>query len=176
MARPRRPVTTKAVVPTVAAALGLFWPAQSHAAALNLNPDPVLVGTWVVLFLLLIYPVNRFFLRPLTRVLEQREERTQGALDQAEQLLVEARGLQGELEEALRRARERARARQAELTAETQEEERHVLDRAREDASRTVDAMRDAVGRELEQARASLRHDATALAREAAEKILGRAL
>jgi ATP synthase F0 subunit b len=165
-----------AAPPTVAAALGLFWPAQSHAAALNLNPDPVLVGAWVVLFLLLVYPVNRFFLGPMTRVLERREERTRGALAQAEQLLGEARGLQGELEEGLRHARERARARQAELAAETQEQERHVLNRAREDASRTVDAMRDTVGRELEDARATLRLDATALAREAAEKILGRAL
>jgi F-type H+-transporting ATPase subunit b len=176
LARPRRPVTTTAVAPTVAATLGLFWPASSYAAALNLNPDPVLVGGWVVLFLLLIYPVNRLFLRPLTQVLERREESTLGAVAEAEELLAQASRLQDELEQGLRGARERARARQAELAAETQEQERHVLERAREDASRTVDAVRDTVAEELDAARAAMRTDATALAREAAEKILGRAL
>ena len=59
-----------------ALALGLMaLPVDAHAAGLNLAPEMKLVALNIVLFVLLIYPVNRLLVQPLLRVLDERERR-----------------------------------------------------------------------------------------------------
>ncbi len=151
-------------------------PAPALGAVLNLNPDPTIVAANVVLFLALIYPVNRWLLRPMVDLIRERERRSSGTADEASSTRGDIQRLRVELEQGLHSARERAAGGRNEIAAAGQQQEREVLARAREEAVRTVDAVREGVSRELETARSALREEAGALAREAAAKILGRSL
>jgi F-type H+-transporting ATPase subunit b len=157
------------------AALWLVLPATASAAeGLNLFPRLELLVLNVVVFLLLIYPVNRLLLQPLVRVLQEREARTVGALERAESFVREANESRAQFEGRLRQARNRAAERRNRALAEGQAEMQRVLERAREDAAQELDGVRAGVASELETARETLRTDAGTLAVEAAGKILGR--
>jgi F0F1-type ATP synthase membrane subunit b/b' len=124
----------------------------------------------------LIYPVNRLLVQPLLRVLDERESRTSGALAQSQKLADEARTARTELEAGLNEARARAQARRAAILGDGETQERALLDAAREEASRALEGVRSSVQSELAAARTSLQTEARALAREAATRILGRAV
>lgn len=158
------------------ALLALALPVDAHAAGLNLAPEMKLVALNVLLFVLLIYPVNRLLVQPLLRVLEERERRTSGAESEVEQLGADARAARATLDAGLLEARGHAQARRAAILAAGETEERALLDAARNDAVRNVEAVRDAVQSELDAARSALESDTRALAREAATRILGRSL
>jgi F-type H+-transporting ATPase subunit b len=155
---------------------GLALPGTALAAGLNLVPNWSLVALNVAIFLLLVYPTNRFVLQPIVRVLEERERRTSGARAAAARDLETGAALQQDLEARLRAAREQAQARYAEVSAGTQGEARRLLGRAREEAHAEVETVRGAIAGELEQARRALRAESNELAREIAAKLLGRPL
>lgn len=156
--------------------LTLLPRSASAAAGLELYPSlPMLLLNMVVL-LVLIVPVNRLLLQPIVRVLQEREARTSGALERAEQVGAESVESADRLEETLASARAEGQRVRGEIMARSEEEERAILTRARESAARSVEAVRGSISEELEQARGALREDASALAREAATRLLGRNL
>lgn len=150
--------------------------AARAAGGLNLEPDLALVAMNVGIFLLLVLPTNRLLLRPLVGILQERERRTSGAREQAEAGVAEAARARAELEARLRAGRERALERRTAILAAVRNDERALLERARDDARREVDGVREAIASELVAVRTTLQSDARALAREAAAKLLGRAL
>lgn len=160
----------------IAILAGLAIPASAQAAGLNLVPDALTVATNIALFLLLIYPVNRLLVRPLLRVLDERESRTSGALAQSQQLGEEARAARGALEAELAQGRASAQTRRNSILAAGEAREREVLDAAREEASAIVESVHQSVQSELAEVRSGLQADARALAREVATRVLGRAL
>jgi F-type H+-transporting ATPase subunit b len=154
--------------PLAIAALSLAVPASAAAAeGLNLFPRFELLALNIFVFTLLIYPVNRLLLQPLVRVLEQREERTLGALERAESTLGEASGLRGQFEERLREVRSEAAERRGQVLAQGEAEAQRALARARGEAGDALERVRSGV---------AARADSSELAREAAAKLLGRAL
>jgi F-type H+-transporting ATPase subunit b len=155
---------------------GIASPATARAADLNLIPDAVVVATNVALFLLLIYPVNKLLVQPLLRVLDERAARTSGALAQSQKLGDEARSQRADLEARQNEARARAQAQRSAILGDGEVEERALLEAAREEASQSIETVRRAIESELVEARRGLQTDARALAREAATRILGRAL
>jgi len=156
--------------------LGLPAPALAASDGLNLIPDLTLLAANLVVFLLLIVPTQRWLLAPLVRILVERERRTMGATQRAEATATEAVQIRGELERELVRARADAQAQRSLSLGEAEVEERRILEEARIDASRALEAVRSAVEGELTQARRTLQSDAQDLSREAAARILGRAL
>ncbi len=136
----------------------------------------MIVAVNVLLFLALIYPVNRWLLRPMVDLIHERERRSSGTADEASSTREDVQRLRLEVEQGLRSARERAAGGRSEIAMAGQQQEREVLARAREEAVRTIDAVREGVARELETARSALREEVGALAREAAAKIIGRSL
>lgn len=158
------------------AVAGLALPVEAHAAGLNLAPEMRLVALNLLLFVILIYPVNRLLVQPLLRVLDERERRTAGAEGEVEALRSDARAARAALEAGLLEARARAQARRAAILSAGETDERAVLDAARNDAASNVESVRSAVQGELEAARAALGGDTRELAREAAARILGRPL
>lgn len=155
---------------------GLGSPVAVEAAELNLIPDAAVVASNVALFLLLIYPVNRLLVQPLLRVLDERAARTSGALAQSQKLGDEARSQRVDLEARIAQARSQAQARRSAVLADGEVQERAVLEAARDEAAGMVETVRASVQSELSEARRALQSDARALAREAATRILGRAL
>lgn len=168
----RRSESVHGIVLTAVAALLYSTPAA--AAELNLFPSlPVLAGNLIV-FLLLIYPVTKLILRPIVGILEERERRTGGAIEEAEAVTRESTGLRGEIDERLRAAAAGAQSIRAEIAAEADAQQRELLAEARAEAGRIVESVRVSVAEDLEQAREALRSDAQDLAAQAAERILGR--
>lgn len=160
----------------IAIVAGAAIPVPALASDLNLYPDVTTVATNIALFLLLIYPVNRLLVQPLLQVLDEREARTSGALTQASRLGEEARAARIAIEARLVEARAAAQLRRNAILADGEPRERAVLEAARADANGIVESVRTSVQAELAEARGALPADARALAREAAARILGRAL
>ena len=165
------------IAPSVSLAVAVAAvPSVAHAADLNLFPNPVLVAINIVVFALLIYPVNRLLIGPLLRLVEDREQRTSGSREEANRLEVEASALAAELEARLTETRARAQARRAAIMADAESQERSVLSAASDDAARTIDGVRRSIEGDLVAARAGLQNDARTLAGEVAARVLGRPL
>lgn len=168
--------------------LALATPAFAAEAGLQIAPDllEVLQGTrsplesrtlqLLLLFVLMIVPVNRLVLKPLLRVLEERSASIEGARKRATEVGKQA----GAALERYRAAVEVARKQAGEVRKEALDAARgdqvRILGEAREAAEAEVATARTGVADALEQARTTLRAESTALAREAATRVLGRSL
>ena len=162
---------------SIAAAAVLLAPSLAFAAAdFKIFPDPGHMAVNMVIFAALIWPVNKLLIQPLLRVIETREERTVGALQQAAQYGDEATSARTDLEGQLRAARTAAAEVRAGVLAEAESQEQALIGAARETAAATVKEVRDSVAQELGSARDALRAQAGELAQVAASRILGRSL
>ena len=159
------------------AMLCIALPAQAAEGGLNLLPDftRTLPGL-ILVFAVLVYPLNALLFRPIIKALDERDERIAGTRTKAEKLSQDAQAVLEEYETAVRQAREEAersrrgkleeaRARMIETTVAARGEAERKLEEARVELASTLDG-----------ARATLRSQADDLAREAAARVLGRAL
>ena len=136
---------------------------------------PDLSVLWVIaLVLILSVLLDRLLLRPLTRVMQQRESAIRSARELAESSRVKAQAAADEFDVRTRAARndiyrqmdEKRRAaleRRAELVAGTRREIEH-----------TVQEASDRLHRQAEAARQQIDRDADALASTIVERVLGR--
>ncbi len=174
----RHQLKPKSVACWTFAACALFAGAAAASEGdLVLLPDftgklPILI----LLFALLVVPVNAILFKPIFQVLDAREERTTGTCKRAEKIMNDAEKTLANYERAVREVRadaEQARKREA---AAARQENRTVVDAARADAERHFERARTELAAALEQSRQTLRADAQSLADEAASRVLGRAL
>jgi F-type H+-transporting ATPase subunit b len=160
------------------AALALLAPSLAVAAehTLSLTPDLPLMVSLIVLFVVMIAPVNALLIKPLLRVLDERDARTAGTRAKAERLEQDAAAILARYEQAVREAREEGeRARRALLT-EVRAEAQTEIAAARRDAETRLEGARGEIGASLDSARGLLRGQAQELASQAASQVLGRAL
>lgn len=161
-------------LPIVALALAAS-PARA-SEKLSLDPDPWTTLTFIVTFAVIVFPLNQLIFRPLLRVLDEREERIDGARKRADHMQAQAQEALDRYEDAIRTAydevagerRRKLDVARAELTSITQQ--------ARSEAERDLSRAREELSASREAARASLRGSAEELAGLAAERILGRSL
>jgi len=127
-------------------------------------------------FLVLILILNRFLFKPILNVLDERKRKIQeseGSVKELEDRIAQQweayqRQLQG--------AKVSATVEKERLKGEGLEAERSLLDQVRTDMARSMEEARRRVQEEADKARASLRVQADDIAREMAQKILGRSL
>jgi F-type H+-transporting ATPase subunit b len=174
-----RSVTTRLrrLIPCGAlAAAGL--PAAAHAAGgdLVLVPDPAMLVALIVLFVLLIAPTNRLILKPLLRVLDEREARTAGTRARAARLEEEAREVLDRCERELAKTREEAERQRRGVLERVRGEAQQMTDAARSEAERALEGARGELAGAFDDARRGLRAQSQDLAREAAARVLGRSL
>jgi len=169
----RAPVPSLAVAAAVAL---LASPALASEGGIEIMPSPGTLLPLIVLFLVMIVPVNRLLLQPLLAVLDEREARIAGARARAEEVARRADETLSGYESRIAGAR-----------AEAETERRGTLEQARgqhatrvaEERSAGEASIADAraqVAQALEGARAQLESQAQDLARQTAEKMLGRSL
>jgi len=131
----------------------------------------IMICFWVSFWL-----VQRFLIRPLTRVMAEREGRIAGAehewAGKHEAYLSATARLEAELEEAARQA---ARLR-AERRQQAQGERQKLLDAARADAEQRLDDALRGIDRDAAAAREDLRTQVIALGHAFAERLVGREL
>jgi len=161
---------------TLAVLLLTAGAASASEGGIVLWPDPVMLVVMIVLFSLLLVPVNALLFRPLLRVLDLRLERTTGTRERAEKLAASADEILAKYEKAVADVRiEAEQARRAELaTARGETNARTAA--ARAEAEREIERARNEVSAALADARSRLRAEAEPLAREAASRVLGRVI
>lgn len=110
--------------------------------------------------------------KPLIRILEERYNKTQGAVERARADIASAEAKTAEYEQRLRESRlALVRAQEARL-AEVMEVRNTVLNKAREQAAAKVALARAAMEKDVDVAKASLRADAEKLSQEVIDTIL----
>jgi F-type H+-transporting ATPase subunit b len=144
--------------------------AEGEPGLFNINLG---LSIWtVVIFASVFLLLARFAWKPILSVVEAREERIQGALD-------EARKRQADAEELLRKQKEElaeARKQAQEILADTREAadrfRREMEERAREESETILARARAEIQREKESALDALRRGSVDLALAAASKLL----
>ncbi len=135
----------------------------------NLSIVLIMVCFWVTLWL-----VNRFLIRPVNTVLDQRYDRIDGAQKvwtaKNEELLSATTRIEDQLIEAAHAA---AKTRETHRARAQQEKQQH-LDTARNDAEEQLALALKRLSQEAEKARTDLRERAEGLARDFAQRLLGR--
>jgi F0F1-type ATP synthase membrane subunit b/b' len=171
------PVAVCLTVAWVAAAL--FAPTAAFAEeghGLVLVPELGRIAPLILLFVMLIPFSNALVLKPLLRVLDERDSRIGGTRARAERLERDADEILARYERAVHETRDESeRARRTQLTEVRSEAQREIAS-ARSDAEGRLAGARGEIAASLESARGSLRGQAEDLARQAASQVLGRAL
>lgn len=150
--------------------------ARAASAKLELVPD---LHQWLILlagFVLLIPIVTRLIVRPVYAVIDERAERIAGARARAEALETNATEVLARYEAGLRAVREENDRNRSEHVGAARAEQKEMTASAREEADREIERSLSELTASLESARSGLRTTAEELAREAAERILGRPL
>jgi F-type H+-transporting ATPase subunit b len=161
----------------VAALLLWLLPAVSHASGeLVLIPDLRMTLTLIVLFVLLVAPVNQLIFKPLLQVLDEREARTAGTRARAARLEEEAREVLERYEREVAKTREEAERQRRGALEQVRGESQTLTGAARKEAEQSLDRARRELATVVAEARSGLRGGAQELAREAATRVLGRSL
>ncbi len=126
------------------------------------------------LFLLLWVFLSRFVFRPFLRMLEQREQRTDGTLNDAQNLAEEAEQLKASYEQAIAKATEEGNAIKESIRHEAAQTREQLLAQARQETAHFLQTARTEIQVELEKGRATAVIEAEAIAQQMAEKILAR--
>jgi F-type H+-transporting ATPase subunit b len=141
--------------------------------AVNLLAPNVGLIIWITLtFLLLLFVLRRFAWGPISKALNEREDRIDASIKSAEKSLAEARQLQADNEKARRQAEQDAQQilREARETAEQLRGEE--VDKTRREIQGLREQARSEIEREKESALNELRSEVADLAIQAAERIL----
>lgn len=128
----------------------------------------------VVAFLFLWFLLTRLLFRPFLGLLQERERRTEGVKAESASMMAEAERLRAQYEAGIAKANDDGRAVKESLVREARQAREQLLAQAREEASRMLEAVRDEVQRELQRGREQAAREAEVIARQMAEKILGR--
>jgi cytoskeletal protein CcmA (bactofilin family)/F0F1-type ATP synthase membrane subunit b/b' len=184
------------VATAIAATVLCTASASAAEGGLVLVPDwTTTLPALILLFALLIVPVNALIFKPVFRVLDARADKIAGTRKRAEKLARDADASLASYEQSVRAVRddaardrkqrlERARSDYAARTASARAEAEQEVLRARADVGAALDEARASLRAQaeglaaeaLDEARASLRAQAEGLAAEAAARILGRPL
>ena len=142
-------------------------------SSIQLVPDGTLL-LHLVFVVVMVGLVNVTLLRPISRILEERERRTGGRFTEAESILVSVRGKLREYETRMREARATGYVLlEEERTAASRERERKVAE-VKEGVIRWLNEEKRALQIDEEEVRASLEKEARSRALEIGGQILGR--
>jgi F-type H+-transporting ATPase subunit b len=132
----------------------------------------VMLGIFMVLLLVL----WQFLWKPYLRVREERVSRTEGARAKAAEMEAEAAARIGRIETALAEARKAGSVEMAKLRQDAQAKEQQIIAGAQEAARKMLTEARAKLDASVATEKANLQAEAGALARQIAEKALGRRL
>ncbi len=163
----------------IAALIALLWASGAAASegGLVLLPDlyskfPLLIA----FFVLLIFPANALLLRPILRVLDEREKRTAGTRSRAKKIMEDAGEVLANYERAVRDVREEAETSRKQYLAEARGEHASLTAAARSDAKGEITRARSEIAAAVDESRVSMRAQVETLADEATARGLGRSL
>jgi F-type H+-transporting ATPase subunit b len=175
MNRDRR-IARTALLIAVSTSLLLASEAFASEGGLAIFPDPRMLMLLVVLFLVLVFPVNALILKPIFRVLDAREEKITGTRRQADRLIAEADEVLQRYEQTVREVRQDAEQERKQTVERARADGAATTTDVRNESKREVGRAREEVAAALDEARTGLRAQSEGLAKEVAAQALGRAL
>ena len=128
----------------------------------------------IVSFLVLWFLLTRLLFRPFVALLEEREKRTDGVKGEAASLAGEGERLRTEYESAIARAKDEGAAAKEGILQQARQARERLLSQARAEAADRLAAIRQEIQGEMQKARSLAAQEAEGIARQMAEKILGR--
>lgn len=144
----------------------------------SFNPlDPSGLGglLWtLIIFLLALWPIWKFVMGPVTRALEERDERVNRAIEAAQKASSQAEAARAEVEVKLGEARAEAAKLLAEARDRAEVREREIIGAAKHEAQTLVESARSTIHAEQEKALAAIRSEVVDLSLSAASQVLGR--
>jgi len=159
----------------VAGPLALVAAAPAQAAeGLELVPELEILAALLVLFVMLVAPVNRLIFKPIFAALDEREARIGGTRERARELADESSALLSRYDHALRDVRAEASDDRKRVVADARTAAAARVAEARSGAEGEIERARAELATAIASARSSLRGQTEALAREAAARVLGR--
>jgi F-type H+-transporting ATPase subunit b len=128
----------------------------------------------IIAFLVFWFFADKIIFRPLLRLTEEREQRTEGVKAATASLVEEAERLRQEYESGLAQARAQGDALKEGILADARRARDAALANARAEAARIVQNARDEIQSELKNSHEFAIREAEGIARQMTEKILGR--
>jgi F-type H+-transporting ATPase subunit b len=128
------------------------------------------------IFVTMVIVLHTLVFRPYLKVRQEREKGIEGAREEARGMEERATAAAVEMEAKINKAKQRGEQERLHLRAEAAAYGRQVLGAAREAAQKAVTSARAQARAEEQTARTRLLAEAEPLAREAARRILGRAV
>jgi F-type H+-transporting ATPase subunit b len=128
----------------------------------------------IVAFLALWFLLAKFLFKPFIALLEEREKRTEGLTAAAAALTVEVEKLRAEYESAIAKANEEGAAVKETILQEARRTRERLLTESRTQAAERLTAVREEIKKEISTGRELALQEAATIARQMAEKVLGR--
>lgn len=142
--------------------------------------NPVSVNITIIFqilsFLIVVYFINRWLAKPVTKIMQERQGRIREALAAADRAREEAAAQQQQQIEELSRARAEAQSVIANAREAAEKLGEEQLVQARAEATRLVEQARRAIAQEREQTKQELRSYVVDLTIEAARRVIGSSL
>lgn len=163
-----------------AATLLPYPPERMLLASLGVAPQAITVDvdlTFVVqtvLFIALTLILKPVLFDPMLKLFEEREKRIDGAKIQARKIDEKSATALAEYEAQMAKARATAGTERDKIRSEALKQEQEILGAVRASAAKVLDDGKRAAHAEAQKARAALKTEATAMARELASRVLGR--
>ncbi|MFP8880642.1 MAG: hypothetical protein AAEJ52_08575 [Myxococcota bacterium] len=152
-------------------------PASASDTNLVLLPDWTgILPLLLALFVLLMFPANELLFKPIFRVLDEREKRTDGTRRRAERIMRDAEETLVKYERAVGDVREESERDRKTDVGVARKENASVTSAAREQAQAEAERAGRELAEALEESRVVMREQAESIASEAAARVLGRPL
>jgi len=142
---------------------------------INLMPDPSLLAI-LVIFIINYLVVRTFFLKPINTVLEARETDTRSAEKLYEDALARFNDATAQMEAQLHAAKREAAQLRDRFRGEAGAQRQQMIGQTAAQAKQIVGEADQKLARDVAGARETIVRDSEALARLAAERLLGRAV
>jgi len=130
----------------------------------------------VVLFIFLMIVLNKIFFKPFLRFLEQRQEKIQGDEKEAARLQTEAERRRLQFEEGLNKGQLQALGEKGRIQDAGAQEGKVLVDKTQKEVDTELPQIKAKIDQESRQVSSDLERRQGAMAREIAEKLLGRSL
>ncbi|HEY3815733.1 MAG TPA: ATP synthase F0 subunit B [Polyangiaceae bacterium] len=147
--------------------------AASEPQAITVDVDWTFM-VQVVLFIVLTLILKPVLFDPMLKLFEEREKRIDGAKLQARRIDEKSVHALTKYEGEMEKARTAGGLERDKIRVEAMKREQEILAAVRASAAKTLDDGKRAAHAEADRARATLKGDATAMARDLASRVLGR--
>ena len=129
-----------------------------------------------VIFLLVLWFLNKVLFKPILKIIHGREEKIEGSLSEADETEKKAEKTFEQYNEKFRQARKEALELKRKLILEGNEKKEAAIDKARKEAQGFLEEMRRNIAEEAKQTQKTLHQQVDAIGQIMAQKALGRSV